>query len=172
MYFVITTATTNGYGDILPRSVAEEVITNLVMIMGMMMMGLVIGMVTRFSTRASGSAAEVHVQRNKLVAIDEWLDAHGVDDETKRRVKNIFSQDQPQSKLVNIFQVWDEANLGDGSKSRQWQDRQQGQPMRSTPCLLCVQTHVLPLSAWPCWRRHVASSTVGGHEMPCPHHRA
>jgi len=104
VYFVVTTATTNGYGDFLPHSMVDEVITNLIMITGLMMIGLVVGMVGRFTLRASGVAAEVHTRRTKLVAIGEWLSTHDVEDNTKRRVNNFFSQDQPQSKLVDIFQ--------------------------------------------------------------------
>lgn len=44
--------------------------------------------------------------RSKLVMVDEWLDGHGVPVDTKKRVKNFFSQDAPsESKAVEVFQA-------------------------------------------------------------------
>ncbi|KAG1677045.1 hypothetical protein FOA52_001215 [Chlamydomonas sp. UWO 241] len=95
IYFVITTATTTGNGDVVPKTIAELVICNIIMIGGMLMIGIVVGTVSQFMTRASGNAAEIHSMSKKISSVDEWLDKHGVGKETKRRVKNFFSQDHP-----------------------------------------------------------------------------
>jgi len=54
VYWVITTASTTGYGDITPRSYVEQVLASMFMIFGLLFFGLLIGMRPR-PLHASGA---------------------------------------------------------------------------------------------------------------------
>ena len=43
VYWVITTSTTTGYGDITPQSIPEQVLANIYMILGLVFFGLLVG---------------------------------------------------------------------------------------------------------------------------------
>ena len=92
IYWVITTATATGYGDVVPKSIAEQVLANLVMIVGLVIFGLLVGTISQTTTRASASANKLHNFRKKITRVSEWLTEHDVPDKTKEEVKLYFTR--------------------------------------------------------------------------------
>uniref|UniRef100_A0A7R9Z6P8 Cyclic nucleotide-binding domain-containing protein n=1 Tax=Chlamydomonas euryale TaxID=1486919 RepID=A0A7R9Z6P8_9CHLO len=92
VYWVITTSTTTGYGDITPRSVAEQVVANLYMIFGLVFFGLLVGTISNVTTRASNKAHKLHVFRKKIGRVSEWLHDNHVPEQTRKQVKTYFTQ--------------------------------------------------------------------------------
>jgi len=91
-YWVITMASTTGYGDITPRSIAEQVVANLYMIFGVVFAGFLIGTIAFRMARTSKQVHKLLVFRKKIGRVSEWLHDNHVPEQTRKRVKAYFTQ--------------------------------------------------------------------------------
>jgi len=83
MYWAITTSTSTGYGDITPQNRTEKVLSNCMMILGMISFGLLIGAFGNLLTRASATAHALYTQRKKIHEVDDWLRKRGLSLDSK-----------------------------------------------------------------------------------------
>eukprot|EP00798_Chlamydomonas_sp_ICE-L_P030863 gene30863-35907_t len=91
VYWVITTSTTTGYGDILPVSYVEMVFANLYMILGMIVFGLLVGTVGNMLTRANDKANKLHRFQKKISRVVDWMKLNKIPDQTRREIQGYFS---------------------------------------------------------------------------------
>jgi len=92
VYWIITTCTTTGYGDITPKSQAEQVAANFYMIMGMVMFGLLVGTISNTLTRASQEATKLYRFRKKINMVTHWLKENEVPEATCKQIQVYFSE--------------------------------------------------------------------------------
>ncbi|GAX80758.1 hypothetical protein CEUSTIGMA_g8193.t1 [Chlamydomonas eustigma] len=92
VYWIITTSTTTGYGDITPQSIPEQVFANIYMILGLVFFGLLVGTISNATTRASGEAHKLYKFRQKITRVEVWLRDHHVPASTRKEVQAYFTQ--------------------------------------------------------------------------------
>ncbi|DBA74007.1 hypothetical protein WJX77_011223 [Trebouxia sp. C0004] len=72
-YWSLTTVSTIGFGDILPRSDAERAIMLFAQIMGVLFFGILLGSITSLLQRASKELQEAEMFREKMSSVQTWM---------------------------------------------------------------------------------------------------
>ncbi|KAA6417271.1 MAG: cyclic nucleotide-binding [Trebouxia sp. A1-2] len=75
-YWSLTTVSTIGFGDILPRSNAERAVMLFAQLMGVLFFGILLGSITSLlqaSTRASKELQEAEMFRDKMSSVQTWM---------------------------------------------------------------------------------------------------
>ncbi|KAG2453393.1 hypothetical protein HYH02_001617 [Chlamydomonas schloesseri] len=92
IYWVITTATTTGYGDISPRWWAEQVVINATMIAGMIAFGILVAGVTTSLARADVAATRLQAHIKKISQVKEWLTKCTLNEHLRLSIQEYFAQ--------------------------------------------------------------------------------
>ncbi|GLI60958.1 hypothetical protein VaNZ11_003210 [Volvox africanus] len=90
VYWMIVTATTTGFGDFAPRSVAEQVVANVVMVGGMIMFGVLVASIGQALSRATREAHQAYNARQKIIRVMEWGEHRQLPEHIRKQVQNYF----------------------------------------------------------------------------------
>ncbi|KAG2438741.1 hypothetical protein HXX76_005286 [Chlamydomonas incerta] len=92
VYWIITTATTTGYGDISPRWWAEQVVINITMIAGMIAFGILVASVTTSLARADVAATRLQAHIKKISQVKDWLAKCSLNEHLRLSIQEYFAQ--------------------------------------------------------------------------------
>ncbi|GIL81507.1 hypothetical protein Vretimale_1000 [Volvox reticuliferus] len=90
VYWMIVTATTTGFGDFAPRSVAEQVVANVAMVGGMIMFGVLVASIGQALSRATREAHQAYNARQKIIRVMEWAEQRRLPGHIQKQVQNFF----------------------------------------------------------------------------------
>ncbi|GIL62146.1 hypothetical protein Vafri_16417 [Volvox africanus] len=90
VYWMIVTATTTGFGDFAPRSVAEQVVANVVMVVGMIMFGVLVASIGQALSRATKEAHQAYNARQKIIHVREWGERRNLPDQLQKQVQDFY----------------------------------------------------------------------------------
>ncbi|CAJ1437123.1 unnamed protein product [Effrenium voratum] len=100
LYWAMTTVTTVGYGDIVPRSDDERVFTMLAMILGGAFYGYVVG---NISVILASNDVNWRAKKERLEVIDAWLTHHRFPLRLRRRIWGYYKV------TVSSQVIWDDS---------------------------------------------------------------
>ncbi|KAK9816960.1 hypothetical protein WJX72_007507 [[Myrmecia] bisecta] len=92
LYFVTLTITTVGYGDISPVTAAEELVTVVIMLLGVLIFGFIIGTSQELMKHVSKDARKVALLRRKLQAMEVWAERRQIPSEVRGKIRAYYSQ--------------------------------------------------------------------------------
>ncbi|PNH07660.1 Potassium channel KAT1, partial [Tetrabaena socialis] len=87
VYWMIVTATTTGFGDFQPRSVAEQVVANVAMMGGMIMFGVLVASIGNALSRATAAAHQAYGSRRKIMHVMEWAEHRALPSDIRKQVQ-------------------------------------------------------------------------------------
>lgn len=99
LYWAMTTVTTVGYGDIIPRSDEERIFTMAAMIIGGAFYGYVVG---NISVILASNDVNWRAHKERLEIIDAWISHHRFPAQLRRRIWAFFKM------AVSHQVVWDD----------------------------------------------------------------
>ncbi|GAB4823679.1 hypothetical protein N2152v2_010725 [Parachlorella kessleri] len=90
VFFVLTTMTTNGYGDIHPVTPVEQAVACLFMVISVFYFGFVVNVVGDLLHYASRATRAGNVLRTKMEDIDVWMSERYLPPDLKERVRQFY----------------------------------------------------------------------------------
>ncbi|MEW5318539.1 MAG: hypothetical protein WDW38_009755 [Sanguina aurantia] len=91
MYWAVTTMTGAGYGDVVPVTNWEYIITMLTMMVGVLLLGLLIGSVAEMITAATTNAKRMHAYQQKIQDVDCWMDRRALPLKMCRKIRAYYA---------------------------------------------------------------------------------
>ncbi|XP_057304856.1 potassium voltage-gated channel unc-103-like isoform X2 [Hydractinia symbiolongicarpus] len=104
LYFVFTSLTTVGFGNIAPNTVAEQTFSILVLLLGAIVQSAIFGNMTAVIQKLYAARAKFHAKASQ---IKQFVRQHQIDDELKRRIEDWFISQWSISKGVNTQEMLD-----------------------------------------------------------------
>eukprot|EP00879_Flechtneria_rotunda_P020346 GHRR01021397.1.p1 GENE.GHRR01021397.1~~GHRR01021397.1.p1 ORF type:complete len:317 (+),score=92.52 GHRR01021397.1:277-1227(+) len=92
LYWVITTATGTGYGDVTPIRPAEAILAMVYMLVGISMLALLIGSMAELLTNATSDARRARALREKMSEVGDWLVHRNIPQKLSRAVTSYYHQ--------------------------------------------------------------------------------
>ncbi|PNW75568.1 hypothetical protein CHLRE_12g531950v5 [Chlamydomonas reinhardtii] len=92
VYWIITTATTTGFGDLGPRWWAEQLVINMTMIAGMIAFGILVASVTTSLARADVAATRLQAHIKKISLVKHWLTTCTLNEHLRLGIQEYFAQ--------------------------------------------------------------------------------
>ncbi|GFR48402.1 hypothetical protein Agub_g10296 [Astrephomene gubernaculifera] len=91
VYWMIVTATTTGFGDFQPRSIAEQVVANVGMVGGMILFGVLVASIGNALSRATAEAHQAYTARRRIMHVLEWAEGRNLAPDIRKQVLNFYS---------------------------------------------------------------------------------
>ncbi|MEW5304692.1 MAG: hypothetical protein WDW36_007285 [Sanguina aurantia] len=91
MYWAVTTMTGAGYGDVVPVTNWEYILTMLTMMVGVLLLGLLIGSVAEMITAATTNAKRMHAYQQKIQDVDCWMDRRALPLKMCRKIRAYYA---------------------------------------------------------------------------------
>ncbi|KXZ51053.1 hypothetical protein GPECTOR_14g4 [Gonium pectorale] len=91
VYWMVVTATTTGFGDFQPRSLAEQVVANVAMLGGMIMFGVLVASIGNALSRATVEAHKAYASRQKIMHVMDWAEHRSLPADIRKQVQNFYA---------------------------------------------------------------------------------
>ncbi|KAK9804836.1 hypothetical protein WJX72_007920 [[Myrmecia] bisecta] len=92
-YYVIVTIATVGYGDIVPATTAETVVSICCMLVGLVFFGLLLGAIADAMQRVSEGAHQAALFRGRMDAVDKWMRKRNLPRKLRQRIGAYYAEE-------------------------------------------------------------------------------
>eukprot|EP00794_Sanderia_malayensis_P017353 gene17353-19086_t len=102
LYFILTSFTTVGFGNIAPNTAAEKIFSVIVLLLGALMQSAIFGNMTAIIQKLYSVRARFHAKANE---IKQFVRLHRIENDLKRRIEDYFLTHWSVSKGVDTDEM-------------------------------------------------------------------
>ena len=104
-YYVMTTMSTVGYGDICPKRTGEVIFAMIVQLLGCAIFGYVVGLM---GTEVSGFDAHESPMNQKIDFMEALMDKHKINKEVRQRVRRQYTANKETAQMYLVQEILDD----------------------------------------------------------------